>query len=526
MRGRRSAWRRRGADQDPRCPISNHELPPVHPTEPDGTNPPGLSRAELSRRVVRSVLASSVLGFASLVIGFFGNLVLARLLGPRDFGIVAIGATVILVAGALGDAGLGAGMIRWPRDPTPSELADVEGVQLVITSVLALVVGAIVSSLWSSGVVVAAMLLAMPITSLQSPGRIVLMRGVRYERLSAIDGVATMAFYTWAIATVVAGFGVWGLATATVFRSAIGTVLVWVVGEYGVVPPSLRNVRRLRPLVGFGLRFQAAYLVFVLREVVVSLMTAGIAGVQALGLWSLARRLIEVPFVLVSSLAKVVFPAMAHVLASGREPTPVIERSVRVASVISAIGMATFAGLVPALIPSMFGDNWAEVGRLIPWTTAAIMILAGAGTVCSGFLMAADRSQDALAAVTGGAIVWIVIGAALMPSVGVEAAAVGMLLGVAIEVALYARATHRASGARVLREASIVLVVGGVATILASVLALRSSPTVTTAVLAAAVGFGTSVIGIATFCRSTFVETLAYVRSSVHKVTSSTPPGS
>ena len=64
------------------------------------------------------ITASSVV---NLVIGFAGNLILARLLTPDDFGVIAIGLTVTTLAGAIVDGGLGSGMVRRPdRQPVPN----------------------------------------------------------------------------------------------------------------------------------------------------------------------------------------------------------------------------------------------------------------------------------------------------------------------------------------------------------------------------------------------------------------------
>jgi polysaccharide transporter, PST family len=477
-----------------------------------------LSRVELSRRVARSVLATSTLGIASLAIGFFGNLVLAHLLHPREFGIVAIGATVVLVAGAFGDAGLGAGMLRWPDSPTRTELSDLVGVQLILGGSLAVVVGAVAAQFGSSGLVVAVMLLAVPVTAFQTPGRVLFMRGVRFERLSIVDGIANIGFYVWAIATVAAGLGVWGLATATIARAMIGTVLIWIVGEPGIVHPTLHHPGRLRPLAGFGLRFQGSYGIFVLREIVVNLLTASIAGVQALGLWSLARRLIEVPYVMVGSLERVVFPAMTHIMRGGGDPAPVVERSARVVSVIAAIGTATFAGLVPPLIPEVFGGEWTEVGEIVPWATAAVLFLAGAGVVAAGYLMAADRTQDTLRAVFAGAVVWIAVTAGLLPVFGVVGVGMAMFAGLVVESGLYVHATHRSCGARVARHVSPTVLVGAAGIAVGGILGVELEPSVAAGFLAGTAALATTLVGLLAFCRPALFDAIAQTRANVRRI--------
>ena len=51
-------------------------------------------------------------------IGLIGYLVTARLLGPRAFGVVAIGLSITFVAQFLSDGGLGPSLVRRPEPPS------------------------------------------------------------------------------------------------------------------------------------------------------------------------------------------------------------------------------------------------------------------------------------------------------------------------------------------------------------------------------------------------------------------------
>jgi O-antigen/teichoic acid export membrane protein len=451
-------------------------------------------------------------------VGFFGNLALARLLTPHDFGLVAIGSTVLLFTNAIGDAGLGAGMVRWPREPTRQELSTLTGLQLAVTLLLVVAVGSVALQFGTAGLVVSVMLIAIPLTTFQTPGRILFMRRVRYELLSVIDGVANISLYVWAIATAVAGLGVWSLATGTVVRAVVGTIFLWVVGEHRVVGPSFRHMSALRPLIGFGIQFQAAFLLVLLREILVNVVTAVVAGVNALGLWSLARRLMEVPYVLVNSLVRVIFPAMAHVLTSGADPAPVIERATRLVTVVSAVGLAAFAGFVPALVPGVFGEEWRAVGEIVPWATAAILVLVSIGVITAGYLQAADRPRAVLPTVVAGAIAWAATSAALLPSVGVAAVGIGWLAGMIAESALLARATYRESGAHIIREVATPLAIGAAGCAVGGALALLLDPGPSSAVIATGAALATTIIGLAALCHRSLVEAIAQVRTGAMRV--------
>ena len=59
---------------------------------------------------------------AAQVVAFFGTLVLAHVLLPSAFGVVAFGTTVITIGNFFADGGLGAALVRNSTDPTTDEL--------------------------------------------------------------------------------------------------------------------------------------------------------------------------------------------------------------------------------------------------------------------------------------------------------------------------------------------------------------------------------------------------------------------
>lgn len=61
----------------------------------------------------KSGLIWSLLGqFGYLFIGFITNIILARLLAPREFGVLAIATFFVLVANVLAESGLSGALIR------------------------------------------------------------------------------------------------------------------------------------------------------------------------------------------------------------------------------------------------------------------------------------------------------------------------------------------------------------------------------------------------------------------------------
>ena len=136
------------------------------------------------------------------------------MLTPHDFGIVALGTTIVLIASAFSEGGLGSGLIRREQAPTRLELRTLNGIQLLITVAIAGIVVAVGLQLGEAGRVAARWPRRSPIATLQTPGRVVLSRSLRFRGIAVADLVATIANYGWSITTVALGAGVWALHLA------------------------------------------------------------------------------------------------------------------------------------------------------------------------------------------------------------------------------------------------------------------------------------------------------------------------
>jgi polysaccharide transporter, PST family len=476
-------------------------------TPESGTDASELSRSEVRGRALTGVLYVTASGGINLLIGFIGNLALARMLTPEDFGVVAVGLTATLLGTALSDGGLGAGMIRRAEPPTRRELRTLNGIQLAIAAAVVAPVCLVALGFGRTGAITAIMILSLPITMLQTPGRVVLARNMLYDRQAAVDSAGQMSFYLFAVTTVALGADVWGLATATLVRATVSTVLIALL-SVGFLAPSLRGWRGFGPLVSFGLRFQATPLLYVLREQGVNAVTAVVGGLGVLGLWTLASRLIQVPILAFTSLYTVGFPAMSRILAGGEDPGPIILRVVRRASIVATLVFPAFIAASPALVTALFGTQWSDAANVLPFVAISTVILGSISVGALSYLNAAGRPGIvALATATFG-VIWVALTACLLPSLGIEAIGVGNLCGALVEAVIIDRATRRAAGVAPYRPLLRPLVVALFAGTTAWIVCVSGPAGLAMALGAGTLAFFLSAAGLVLVCRSDLRDTL------------------
>jgi O-antigen/teichoic acid export membrane protein len=394
---------------------------------------------EVRRRAIAGAAVVTLRGAAIRVIGVAGTVVLARLLAPHDFGLVAFGATLMVFARYLADGGIGAALIRRREDPELADLKALLGLQLAITTLFAGATALAASPFGTEGRIVAVMVASLPLTALRLPGTIMLERRLSYRPLVFVEVLETLVYFVWAIGTIeVIGWGVWGLATGAIVRSLAASIAMSFVSPVGLPRPAISWSRVRGPLL-FGVRFQGVGLITLLRDQGVNLGTAAISSVSILGLWSLAGRLLSVPFLAFESLWRVGYPAMARLLGSGEDPRAILERGTALVATATGGMLAPLVGASPALVPVLFGARWDEAATVIPWASLGLMVSGPVSVTATGYLFAVGDARTVLRSSTLNAVAFLAVALPLLPVVGVAALGLGWMVSAFVEALVLAR---------------------------------------------------------------------------------------
>lgn len=416
----------------------------------------------LRHRAGASALLVGLRGFLIKGVALGGTLVFARLLSPSDFGLVALGTSFIAVGRVLSDAGLGPALIQRPEAPRAEELGSVLGCGLAVAAVVVAAAVVLALSLGRVGEICLVMALAVPVAVLKSPSVIRCERALNYSPLVFAEVGEVLAYNLWGLATVLSGLGVWGLASAAVAQAATGSALVTARLDGSLPRPNLR-LHLLRSMLRFGLQFQAVPLVLLARDQGINLGTALVAGTATLGIWNLAFRIMQVPFLIIEALWRVSYPAMARLREAGDDLGAVVERAGGLAAVAAAALLAPLAASAHVLIPALFGDQWGDAASVVVFSSIGLGLAGPVAVASGGYLYAIGRAGTVLRAAALSTVVWLAVAFALLSPIGVSAIGVGWLAGSLVEAALMGAPTVRLTRARLVGAILPALVVSSIA---------------------------------------------------------------
>lgn len=398
----------------------------------------------------RAAGGAAMLGARGALIYAFGivaNIVLARLLTPRDFGVFALGMVVVVTGTILAEGGLGGALIKRREPPRRIELEAVAGLQLTVTSAIAIALGLAAIPLGRDVELIALMALSLPISIARAPAMLVLERQLEYRLIATADLVEALVFYTVAIVGVAAGLEVWGLALAVVLRAAAGSVTLLLVGPLGLLRPRWAW-QDVRPLLGFGVKMQVGSLVTVAREQVLNVSVGAVAGLGTLGVWALAWRVMQVPALLFLTVGRVGFPTMSRLLGADHDPRPLLERQVAAVSAANAVIVVALVSFAPAL-PTIVGDKWHDVPAVLLWSGIALIMGSAVVVSAAGYLLAAGMPGLIVVATAASGVAWLAVALPLLGRFGAPAVAVGWVVAVVVNAVLLWRPVAARTGARV-----------------------------------------------------------------------------
>ncbi|WP_336921884.1 lipopolysaccharide biosynthesis protein [Aquipuribacter sp. SD81] len=353
----------------------------------------------LRQRVLRGGMWSVAEALGSRIITTVVFLLLARLLDPEAFGLVALALVFVALTRLLVDQGFGSAIVQ-RQQLTKAHLDTAFWTSIV----LGLLLGALLIALShplaalldSPGLAPVLQVLASVvfIGSLTSTATAVLRRDFQFHRLAARKLAGAVIGGVAGVAAALLGAGVWALVVQAVVQTVVGTVMLWAVTSYR---PGLTVSRSaFRDLFGFSNSVLGMTMLNFLSKRSDDLLIGAVLGPTALGLYSVAYRLLnlmnEVLTRAVELVALSAFSRLQHDLARLNRA---YGEAIRTSAALSAPSFLLVLVLAPDVVHVFLGDQWlAAVPVMQALSLAGIAHALGATTTT--LLLSQGRSRTAL----------------------------------------------------------------------------------------------------------------------------------
>lgn len=319
--------------------------------------------AEQLRDKVASGVAWSVAEkVGSMLLQMAVSIIVARLLMPEDFGVMAIMTFFTALALVVVDSGFSQTLIR-KTAPTADDYKSVFFFNITISLVLYAVLVAVapaVARYYGLGIIsriAPVLFLVLPLNALCVIQNTIFTREFRFDLLSKINFTASLVAGIAAIGLAWAGLGVWALVGQRIGVMATRAVLLWSRGKWRADGRFVSG--ELRAMAPFSLRLMLTDIISAVYNNIAQMFIGKMYSASVLGYFNQAQKLKELPVAsAMQSVQSVTYPALAKI----KEDKAKFAESYRKVLMLTAFVMfPVMVGMI-AVAEDMFalllGERW------------------------------------------------------------------------------------------------------------------------------------------------------------------------
>jgi PST family polysaccharide transporter len=334
----------------------------------------------LKKRTVKGIGWAMSSQLLKVVLALAISSILAHLLHPEDFGLIAMAMVFINLVGLLNDMGLQSALIQ-KKEGGDAYASSAFWLNLAEGVLLSLAVAALapaIARFYGESRLSPMIMAISPTFAVTSLGMIqgaLLQKKLEFRMLAVADVLSVLAAGGAAVALAYGGAGAWSLVAQALVAAAIYTCIVFAASGW---KPSMRFAwKPAGELLGYGLPLMGSSFVNYFNRNLDNMLIGKFLGGEQLGYYSLAYKLLLFPLQNVSStLGRVMFPALALIQEDHAKVRDAYLKATRYIAAVTFPMMAGLALTAPQFVRVVFGPQWER-------SVFLVQVLAGVGLIQS-----------------------------------------------------------------------------------------------------------------------------------------------
>src|SRR3990172_1233928 len=368
--------------------------------------------------------------------------VLARLLTPSDFGLVAAASVVVSFSEIFSWFGMAPVVVQRPtlearHVRTGFTLSLLFGV--LLAGLIWLLAPAIASSFRMNELtpVLRVMVLVFPFHSVSIISGSLLLRELRFRCLVRISVVSyALGYGVVGVSLAFMNFGVWALVGGSLAKSVLDSIILLLVQPHPKKPQIDRDALKELLYFGGGFTIIRVFNYFALEGD--NLVVGRWLGTGALGLYGRAYQLMAMPATLFGRVVDgVLFPVIAKMQNETERLATAYRRGVALTALLVLPASAIIFVLSPEIIQVLLGSKWS--GVLIPFQVLTLGMYFRAGYKVGGVLALAKGAVYGSAWRQAVYAILVVVGAWVGQRFGITSVAIGVVLALVVFFLLLAQ---------------------------------------------------------------------------------------
>jgi O-antigen/teichoic acid export membrane protein len=297
-------------------------------------------------------------------ISLITTIILARLLAPSDFGLVALTAIFMQLSQFFIDQGMGAAIVQ-RKDLRPEHIDSIFWINIGMSLLLLLAgffLAVPISRIFNEPAFVSVfrvLLLSLPISAVNMVQRSMIQRNMDFRSLTMPTVISVALGAIAGITMALLGMGVWSLVAQNLVTNTATVPLFWKYSKWR--PRMCFSVAHSREIFPFSVYVMCTSLLYLVNKKVDQLLIGFFLGTSALGIYAIALRLAAtLDGTITQIVGTVFFPILSRKQGNSEAFNDHLHKAFRLVGVIAFpvyIGVSVVAA---DLLPLLYGQKWIE----------------------------------------------------------------------------------------------------------------------------------------------------------------------
>lgn len=318
--------------------------------------------SELKDKTVKGVAWSAVERFTAQGIQFVFNILIARILLPEDYGVVAMLGIFLAVAQTFIDSGFGNALVQ-RQNRTEEDYSTVFYFNLAVSVFFCLllwVTAPLIASFYKIELltkVTRILSLTLVINAFRAVHEAQLNIRMDFRKKAVVTIICTAVIGIVGLWMAYKGYGVWALVIQSVVGSAVRTILIWLMVKW--IPSLSFSWESFKNLFGFGSKVLGSSLLNTVYGNIYSLVIGKVFTPSALGVYNRAESFAAFPSSsMTSMLQQVTYPAMCSIQNDDERLAGAYRRLLNMAAFVVFPAMVGLAAVADPMIRILLTDKW------------------------------------------------------------------------------------------------------------------------------------------------------------------------
>ena len=333
--------------------------------------------SSLKDKTVKGVIWSAVDRFSAQGIQFIFSILIARLLVPEDYGVIAMIGIFLGVSSSFIDSGFGTALVR-KIDRTETDFSTVFYFNNIVAILLYLTLyfsAPAIARFYDTQLLIPVtriIALGLPIGALSGIHSAKLSIAIDFKARAKISVVSTLLTGSVGLWMGYNGYGVWALVVQSVFASLIRTVMLWGIVKWH--PQCVFSWKSFKELFAFGSKLLASGLLDTIYNNIYPLVIGKVFSPSTLGVYAKAKAFAEFPSSNITGILQgVTFPVLSTIQNEEDRLADAYKRFLRISAFVIFPLMLGLSAVADPFIRIVLTDKWENAIYLLQIICFALM---------------------------------------------------------------------------------------------------------------------------------------------------------